>query len=280
MTDERSFFSYVSKVDDSIQDLVIANEITDGNSKILFNLTVKLRDPDLNDVQRIQIAQQLKVAAEKILSYSTVGDQIFCRMEYLERQNQKEMFNIFYDFRDIKSFKKAALQNTLNSLIAFKSQGIIQNLNPVIDLLQLRLKHMIFLESIQTLIDASYNSAANKSVMKDQNNLSKERFEMLVNEIDTLKKENIKLKDENSRLSADLKKEKTRNDFLSRELDSAREDVFRKQKAYDAKITDFEVQAMEARKSTSLLKEKDQKIKMLLEQVTTLETLLRRQHKL
>lgn len=280
MTDERSFFSYVSKVDDSIQDLVIANEITDGNSKILFNLTVKLRDPDLNDVQRIQIAQQLKVAAEKILSYSTVGDQIFCRMEYLERQNQKEMFNIFYDFRDIKSFKKAALQNTLNSLIAFKSQGIIQNLNPVIDLLQLRLKHMIFLESIQTLIDASYNSAANKSVMKDQNNLSKERFEMLVNEIDTLKKENIKLKDENSRLSEDLKKEKTRNDFLSRELDSAREDVFRKQKAYDAKITDFEVQAMEARKSTSLLKEKDQKIKMLLEQVTTLETLLRRQHKL
>lgn len=269
-----SFPSVLSRIDDIIEELVLVHEIDDGNYRILQSMTVRLRDSDMENLKRIQTCSDLKKAVTQVMAYSTVSDQILCNFQNLNKKFEKQLKNVYSDFRNPETFKEPALEMTINALIALEVQGFGQDVRKTLDLTKIRLLQYKLITLCDELHKKAFSIATYTNNLSDEPDYSQKKFDAISAELIKYKEEVRRLQDENKLLHEQLADQKSRNDILSRTLNQVQEEKLNLEKKYGTERTEYNIRIQQLLKVASSSADKDNEIALLREQVRTLETII------
>ena len=135
------YIDALSKIDATIDELAIRNDMTPNNEKVLTTITRKLHNDLLTHLERSRLVIDLQKSVEQVLSFTDIPDQILTKCEALSKRFPEEFHNVTYDFTNIKSFKLPALEDAKGALTNLKNHGYRQEAEPILNLLELIFLH-------------------------------------------------------------------------------------------------------------------------------------------
>lgn len=224
------YIELLNEVMNIIEDLELKDDLPSNNAKILMNFARKLNNQLLTHIERSKLASDFQKAVDQVLSFSDVPDQIISKCDFLKQKFPEEFHNITYDFRNMKSFKYPALEDCKNALINLKNHGQRNEVSPILNLVELRILHFNLFSKVEG-IQASISDMMIKEMHRnDPNNLSKERFDDILKELQEAKEDVTKFANKWKKAKNKYKSMKELNERLNTNISLMRDDFDYRQK--------------------------------------------------
>lgn len=224
------YIELLNEIMNIIEDLELKDDLPSNNAKILMNFARKLNNQLLTHIERSKLASDFQKAIDQVLSFSDVPDQIISKCDFLKQKFPEEFHNISYDFRNMKSFKYPALEDCKNALINLKNHGQRNEVSPILNLVELRILHFNLFSKVEG-IQASISDMMVKEMHRnDPNNLSKERFDDILKELQEAKQDVAKFANKWKKAKDKYKSMKELNERLNTNISLMREDFDYRQK--------------------------------------------------
>ena len=230
------YIDALSKIDATIDELAIRNDMTPNNEKVLTTITRKLHNDLLTHLERSRLVIDLQKSVEQVLSFTDIPDQILTKCEALSKRFPEEFHNVTYDFTNIKSFKLPALEDAKGALTNLKNHGYRQEAEPILNLLELIFLHYNLYQGVEELNSAISKMIVDERRKKDPNCLTKENFEDLRFQLQDAKKEASIYAQKWKKNKEKYHTQKQTNERLKMNLVSLRDEIEYRQKLYDIEI--------------------------------------------
>jgi hypothetical protein len=218
------FLEVLSKVDRTIDDLLLAHELSQGNAQTLERLTQRLYSDLIDNKERTRIASDLRTAVDQILSFSAVGDQLLAKSQELQERFPEELGNVSFDFIDFRAFKYLALKDALDALQMLSTHGYRKEVQSILALAELRMVQFTLHDSVNQLQEAISEMMIQVHKRENPDNFSREKFAGLLKELEIARLETQKFSDKHVATKKKLRKEREMNSTLLHSLERARED--------------------------------------------------------
>lgn len=224
------YIETLNKIMNIIDDLELKDDLPSNNAKTLMNFARRLNNQLLTHIERSKLASDFQKLVDQVLSFSDVPDQIISKCDYISKKFPEEFHNISYDFRNLRSFKYPALEDCKNALINLKNHGQRNEVDPILKLLELRALHFNLFSNSEEILTSISEMMVKEMRRNDPNNLSKERFDDIIKELQETKQEAIKFSNKWKKAKEKNKKMKELNERLNTNISLMRDDFDYRQK--------------------------------------------------
>lgn len=224
------YIELLNEIMNIIDDLELKDDLPSSNAKILMNFARKLNNQLLTHIERSKLASDFQKAVDQVLSFSDVPDQIISKCDFLKKKFPEEFHNISYDFRNLRSFKYPVLEDCKNALINLKNHGQRDEAAPILNLVELRILHFNLFTKAEGIQASISEMMVKESRRNDPNNLTKERFDDILKELQETKQEALKFSDKWKKAKSKYKTMKELNERLNANISLMRDDFEYRQK--------------------------------------------------